>query len=380
MREAQAFAYDLPALRGYEMRARWLAVIAVLCAPFALADDDHSWEPSWPKDLRYPQGDPYYTDAFDRLAACAKVQAAAFTYDYDRPEISASMQTARFMRARCGAETAALAMLMSPMEKTGGPHELTGALDAVVMASAFFTPDIWDPPADHGAARPGTPVLTDQGRTTYLAAEVPFRPGELVAVNRIDAWSDDEHPYSAYRMEHFGRGGAWTYSYRLNFDGWEGRVESDGVSVKVKCFSDYHDREQAFKYDELGRDCDLTTSNRLIAFSLVGTKFGHSAICNPGRVSVRSSSGAPSRPPSPDLRREVPREGRLTIDGDAPVTLPDAHDCFEGHRTAAAACAGKAHRRYIHSVRRYTRQNRRGVRRSGWACARTGGATAGADV
>jgi hypothetical protein len=165
---------------GIQMRLR-IVLLAVW-----LVGRAHAGEPAVPLEPPQYDADPYYTDEFDALKACAARQAPSYQYDYDRPEVSAAEQVAAFLRRTCGKEIEALAKLVLPAEKSGGPAEMTGTLDDFIVAPFF---DWGWASARDPTPPPGTSTLSLGSNTTPRHINAESRGPDDILSRRGRFWA-----------------------------------------------------------------------------------------------------------------------------------------------------------------------------------------------
>lgn len=297
---------------GRTMLSVWTGALVMMLAEAARP-------PLPPPELPdYLESDPYYSDEFDAFKACAARQALTYRYDYDKPDVSSAEQVAALLRRTCGKEIEALAKLVSPLEKLGGPQELTGVLDHLVVGP-FFGWEEGKPLDQIVAAAPGTSVLGTGDRQTYFRAARGFGPDELVSVSRTDAFDAPNYIISFdQRFSYRGRRDGWTYSYSGSYGSWYGTIVKDGMVASIIC-------SQAYRgVVSWGDHCDLK-ADRLISVGSRGRRLYPLRLCNPGHFDKGDVHLRP--PPPPGSPRAIARAASLSIDDGAPIRLPDGKRC-----------------------------------------------------
>lgn len=289
----------------------------LVLAPLAVA------EPLPPPEFpEYAEHDPYYTDEFDALKSCAERQAATYRYDYDHPEASQAEQIAAVLRRMCATEIAALSKLVSPLEKTGGPQELIGALDNLVVEPFFRTKQgVGLEPGSSSFPNPGTSVLGPDGRRTHFRAARGFGPDERVAVSRTDAFDAPNFLFAFdQRFHYYGQRDGWRYSYYGAYGSWYGAISKGDVTATLNCSRAHRG---VVRWDD---HCGVKVEG-LISIGSRGKALKPLRLCNPGHFETGDVQFRPDPPHG--AVREVARAAKLTIDGDDPIALPDGADCLQ---------------------------------------------------
>lgn len=264
--------------------------------------------------------DPFYSDEYDALAACAERQAQTYRYDYDRPEVSSSEQVAAFLRHTCAQEIAALAKLVAPPDRNGSPEEMTGELDVFIAQPFFAEPR---KPLEERLARPHAPgaaVLERGGRRTYFRSARGLSETEVVGVLRWDAIALTRYrTFSEPGFTYYGRRDGWTYSYERTFDIWKGAITNGVVTARVYCLP-HSEFVQEFR-----DGCDLTIPG-VVSIRASAAAPQPLMLCNPGHFETGHISFRPHPPAGSP--RDVARAARLSLDGGAPIQLPDGDKCL----------------------------------------------------
>lgn len=273
----------------------------------------------------YPKGDPFYSDEFDSLEDCIGQTSVDYRFDFDRPEDSAALQAANAIRQSCGPEVAALRALVLPFERSDDPSAVIGELDQFLVAPYFDAERLNGAPNTR-LVRPddvvGTSRLLPEHRMTYLPSAAGFKPGEMVAVARFDAW-DGPHVISPFDQQFLYSGsiGGWRYSYSGAYGSWSGTIVAGAESARIECRQDDHWSRNP------NQNCSIHINDkmrplrgdRLLRAIGRGAPFKITGFCNPGHVDLSDMRFRPEA--APELQNA--REGKITLDDGPPILLPD---------------------------------------------------------